>query len=70
MLSQGSSFLIGKYIHPSPQVVVVLEENGWLSQSLVNSVATMLLQEMMGYTVVLHHTPDLQVLLCSARYQH
>jgi hypothetical protein len=38
---------------------VVLEENGWLSQSLVNAVATTILQEMLGYTVVMHHTEDL-----------
>ena len=58
------------YTPLSPQVVVVLEENGWLSQSLVNAVATLLLQEIMGYTVVLHHTPDLQVSSSSARSHH
>ena len=45
------------------QVVVVLEDNGWRSQSMVNALATMLLQEMLGYRVVFLHDTHTQVRL-------
>lgn len=49
--------------HPGAQVVVVLEDNGWRSQSMVNALATILLQEMLGYRVVFHHDTHTQVRL-------
>jgi hypothetical protein len=43
----------------------VLEENGWRSQSLVNALATVLLQEALDYQVVLLHDTRTQVRLHS-----